>query len=335
MGQVIVVGSVNADYTVRIGHLPQPGETVTGGRLEILPGGKGGNQAHAAARLGARVTLVAAVGDDATGEQALADLQAAGIDTGGLVRDPGPSGVAVILVDASGENMIAVAPGANERLTAGRVSESLAGRVTAGTVLLASLEVPLAAVSAAATAAAGADGAVLVVNPAPGRSLPRDLIDGVILTPNEGELLRLPPPGLSAEAGASGAAGTSGAARTSGAVGTGGDAPVPEENAAVGYLLGAGARAVIVTRGSRGATLFRAGREPADFPAPQVQVVDTVGAGDAFNGALATALAAGLPMETAVAAAVQAGAAACTGRGARQALPRAADIPALSTAGLA
>ena len=89
MGQVIVVGSVNADYTVRIGHLPLPGETVTGGRLEILPGGKGGNQAHAAARLGARVTLVAAVGDDATGEQARADLVADGIDTSGLISEPG------------------------------------------------------------------------------------------------------------------------------------------------------------------------------------------------------------------------------------------------------
>ena len=310
MGQVIVVGSVNADYTVRIGHLPLPGETVTGGRLEILPGGKGGNQAHAAARLGARVTLVAAVGDDATGEQARADLVADGIDTSGLISEPGPSGVAVILVDAAGENMIAVAPGANERLTAGRVSELLADRVAAGTVILASLEVPLAAVSAAAAAAAAADGAVLVVNPAPGQALPPDLVDGVILTPNEGELRRLPP------------AGDDGTAE-------------PDEDAAVACLLGAGARAVIVTRGSRGATLFRSGREPASFPAPRVEVVDTVGAGDAFNGALATALAAGLPLDTAVTAAVQAGAAACTGQGARQALPRAGDIPALRAAGLA
>jgi ribokinase len=298
LGQVIVVGSVNADYTVRIGHLPRPGETVTGGRLEILPGGKGGNQAHAAARLGATVTLVAALGDDATGEQARADLIVDGIDTSGLVLDTGPSGVAVILVDAAGENMIAVAPGANERLTAGRVTELLAGRVTAGTVILASLEVPLAAVSAAAAAAAAVPGAVLVVNPAPGQALPPDLVDGVILTPNEGELLRLS------------AAGN-------------------DQDAAVAYLLGAGARALIVTRGSRGATLIRPDREPADFPAPHVEVVDTVGAGDAFNGALATALAAELPLETAVTAAVQAGAAACTGQGARQALPRAGDIPAL------
>lgn len=305
MGQVIVVGSVNADYTVRIGHLPRPGETVTGGRLEILPGGKGGNQAHAAARLGATVTLVAALGDDATGEQARADLVADGIDTSGLVLDTGPSGVAVILIDAAGENMIAVAPGANQRLTADRVTEVLADRVTADTVILASLEVPLAAVCAAAAAAAQT-GAVLVVNPAPGQTLPPDLVDGVILTPNEGELLRLPPAGTGPD-------GESG----------------PDEDAAAAYLLGAGARALIVTRGSRGATLLRPGREPADFPAPHVQVVDTVGAGDAFNGALATALAAGLPLETAVTAAVQAGAAACTGQGARQALPRAADIPAL------
>ena len=153
--------------------------------MEILPGGKGGNQAHAAARLGARVTLVAAVGDDATGEQARADLVADGIH-GGLIREPGPSGVAVILVDAAGENMIAVAPGANERLTAGRVTELLAGRVAAGTVILASLEVPLAAVSAAAAAAARVDGAVLVVNPAPGQALPPDLVDGVLPDPERG-----------------------------------------------------------------------------------------------------------------------------------------------------
>lgn len=309
MGQVIVVGSVNADYAVRVGHLPKPGETVTGGRLEILPGGKGANQATAAARLGARVTLVAAVGRDPAGDQAVADLMAEGIDTAGLLRCEAPSGVAVILVDAAGENMIAVAPGANEYLTAAVASRALAERVGDGTVLLASLEIPLAAVSAAAAAAARAGGAVLIVNPAPGRALPPELVRDVILTPNEGELLRLPPAGA----------------------GPGGAAPddPPDEAAAVAWLLDAGARAVIVTRGGRGATMFRPGRPAADFPAPRVQVVDTVGAGDAFNGALATALAAALPLETAVTAAVQAGAAACTGAGARQALPRAGDIAAL------
>jgi ribokinase len=309
VGQVIVVGSVNADYAVRVGHLPQPGETVTGGRLEILPGGKGANQATAAARLGAQVTLVAAVGRDAAGDQAMADLLAEGIDAAGLLRCDAPSGVAVILVDAAGENMIAVAPGANERLTAAVTEQALTDRVSAGTVLLASLEVPLEAVSAAAAAAERADGAVLIVNPAPGRALPPELVRGVILTPNEGELLRLPQADVS-----SGGPGQDGR---------------PDEAAAVAHLLAAEARAVIVTRGGRGATMFRPGEAPADFPAPAVDVVDTVGAGDAFNGALATALAAALPLEIAVTAAVEAGAAACTGAGARQALPRAGDIAAL------
>jgi ribokinase len=304
VGQVIVIGSVNTDYSVRIGRLPRPGETVTGGRLEILPGGKGANQAHAAARLGAGVTLVAAIGTDAAGESALADLAGAGIDTGALVRSGAPSGFAMILVDAAGENMIAVAPGANEQLAAAQVTERLAGRLTAGTVVLASLEVPLAAVLAAAAAAAAA-GAVLIVNPAPGQLLPPQLLPGAIVTPNEGEILLVAPDGPDDADDAAG------------------------EAAAVAYLLGCGAQAVIITRGSRGATIFRDGRDPVDVAAPVVDVVDTVGAGDAFNGALATALAAQLPLETAVAAAVQAGAAACTGAGARQALPRASDIPLL------
>jgi ribokinase len=302
LGQVIVVGSVNADYSVRLPALPQPGETVTGGRLQILPGGKGANQAHAAARLGAAVVLVAAVGTDAAGDGARADLAADGIDISCLVRCEGPSGVAVILVDAAGENMIAVAPGANDRLTAAAVTGLLAGRVDAGSVLLASLEVPLEAVDAAA-AAAEAAGATLVINPAPGRLLPPGLLRGTILTPNEGELLKLAPASAAGD--------------------------LPGEQAAVAFLMESGARAVIVTRGSRGATLLRPGREPADFPAPSVEVVDTVGAGDAFNGALVTGLAAALPLDLAVAAAVEAGAAACTGPGARQALPRAGDIALL------
>jgi ribokinase len=297
VGHVIVVGSVNADYVMRVGHLPAPGETVTGGRLEILPGGKGANQAHAAARLGATVLLVAAVGSDAAGDSARADLAADGIDDSGLFRCDEPTGVAAILVDAAGENVIAVAPGANDCLTGEVAGERLAHRVDAGTVILASLEIPLTAVVAAGTAAAAA-GATLVINPAPGRILPPDLLRGTILTPNDGEILLLTPAG-------------------------------PDEAAAVAYLLAGGVRAVIVTRGGRGATVFRPDQEPVDVPAPRVEVVDTVGAGDAFNGALVTALAGGLPLEPAVAAAVQAGALACTGAGARQALPRAADIPQL------
>ncbi|HEY1641969.1 MAG TPA: PfkB family carbohydrate kinase [Streptosporangiaceae bacterium] len=187
MGQVIVVGSVNTDYSVRISHLPRPGETVTGGRLEILPGGKGANQAHAAARLGAAITLIAAVGTDAAGDSARRDLAGAGIDITALMRSSAPSGFAMILVDSAGENMIAVAPGANEQLSAAAVRERLATRLTAGTVVLASLEVPLAAVAAAAGAAADA-GASMVINPAPGQVLPAAMLRGAIVTPNEGEI---------------------------------------------------------------------------------------------------------------------------------------------------
>lgn len=332
MGQVIVVGSVNTDYSMRIGHLPRPGETVTGGQLEILPGGKGANQAHAAARLGAAVTLIAAVGTDVAGDSARRDLAGAGIDISALVRSGAPSGFAMILVDAAGENMIAVAPGANEQLTAAAVREQLAARLTASTVVLASLEVPLAAVTAAAGAAAGA-GASMVINPAPGQLLPAGMLSGAIVTPNEGEILRVSPPGPEAAVAGTAAAGTAGTAPapTGAATRAAATGPSrPDENTAVAYLLGAGAQAVIITRGSRGASVFRAGQSRLDVAAPQVEVVDTVGAGDAFNGALATALAAGLALETAVAVAVQAGAAACTGAGARQALPCAADIPLLS-----
>jgi ribokinase len=317
LGHVIVVGSVNADYAVRIAQLPLPGETVTGGRLEILPGGKGANQAHAAARLGASVLLVAAVGTDPTGDEARTDLAAAGVDTSCLLRSDAPSGVAVILVDSAGENMIAVAPGANDRLTGAAVTERLADRIDAQTVVLASLEIPLAAVAAAADCAARA-GAVLVINPAPGRILPPELLRGAILTPNEGEILRVAPAAPD---------GSPPDGRQPGS--TAPDSTAPTEGTAVAYLLHAGARAVVVTRGERGATLFRDGQPAVQVPAPHVDVVDTVGAGDAFNGALVTALAAALPLETAVAAAVAAGAAACTGAGARAALPRAADIAEL------
>jgi ribokinase len=294
---VAVVGAVNADYIVRVERLPQPGETVTGGRLSVRPGGKGANQAHAAARLGAEVLLVASVGADTPAAGERAALAADGVDTSGLADSSDPTGVAVVLVDAAGENAIAVAPGANEQLTAGAVTARLRGWLDPASVVLCSLEVPVAAVLAAAEAAAAA-GALTVVNPAPAVPLPPALVRGSVLTPNEGELRRLVP-------------------------GAGG------EDAAVARLLGCGARAVVVTRGSRGASIYRTAQPPVAVAAPAVRVVDTVGAGDAFNGALAWSLACGAPIEAAVAAATAAGAAACTGTGARDALPTPAALAAL------
>ena len=295
--RVAVVGAVNADYIVRVERLPQPGETVTGGRLSVRPGGKGANQAHAAARLGAEVLLVASVGTDTAAGDERAALAADGVDTSGLADSGDPTGVAVVLVDAAGENAIAVAPGANEQLTAGAVTERLRGWLDSASVVLCSLEVPLAAAIAGAEAAVAA-GALAVVNPAPALPLPPALVRGAVLTPNEGELRRLVP----------GAAG---------------------EDAAVSELLRCGARAVVVTRGSRGASVFRSAQPPAAVAAPAVRVVDTVGAGDAFNGALAWSLACGAPLGAAVAAATAAGAAACTGTGARDALPTPAALAAL------
>jgi ribokinase len=297
VGRVVVVGSVNADYVVRVGHLPRPGETVGGGVLSVLQGGKGANQAHAAARLGAAAVLVAAVGTDAAAEAERAALERDGADTSELVTCDGPSGVAVILVDEAGENMIAVAPGANQRLSAELVARRLPPLLDARSVVLAGLEVPLAAVAAAA-AAGRAAGATVVINPAPGRALPPDVLAGVILTPNEGEI-RLAAPGAA------------------------------DEVAAIAAVLDAGTRAVVVTRGGRGATLHRAGQAVVTVPAPQVTVADTVGAGDAFNGALAAALSDGMTLPAGVELAVAAGAAACTGQGARAALPTRADLAAL------
>ena len=297
MPRVAVIGAVNADYIVRVGRLPQPGETVTGGRLSIRPGGKGANQAHAAARLGADVLLVASVGTDRAADDERAALAADGIDTSGLAACEGPTGLAVVLVDAAGENAIAVAGAANDRLVAATVAERLGGWLDAGSVLLCSLEIPLAAAVAAAGAAAAA-GALPVINPAPARPLPPGLLRGAILTPNEGELRRMVP-------------------------------EAPGEQAAASRLLDRGARAVVVTRGRRGASIYRTAQPPASIGAPAVDVADTVGAGDAFNGALAWSLACGAPVQAAVAAATAAGAAACTGTGARDALPGPADLAAL------
>jgi ribokinase len=295
--RVAVIGAVYAYNIVRVHRLPQPGETVTGGRLSIRPGGKGANQAHAAARLGADVLLLASVGTDGAADDERAALAADGVGTGGLTAWAGPTGLAVVLVDAAGENAIAVAGAANDQLDPATVAERLGGWLDAGSVLLCSLEIPLAAAVAGAGVAAAA-GALPVINPAPARPLPPELLRGAILTPNEGELGRMVP-------GADG------------------------EQAAVSRLLDCGARAVVVTRGRRGASVFAPAHPPVTIGAPSVEVVDTVGAGDAFNGALAWSLACGAPLPAAVTAATAAGAAACTGTGARDALPTPAALVAL------
>ena len=279
--RVVVVGSANVDLVWHGARLPAPGETVTDGEFLQVLGGKGANQAAAAAALGADVHFVGCVGDDHHGEQVRADLEARGIDCRELAVAAGTAtGVALITVDANGENAIAVAPGANRLLTA-----NVAPRVIrAGDVVLCSLEIPVETVLAAVDAA-NAAGAVAIVNPAPPRAAPT----GALLTPNEHECAHL---------------------------------------GGVERLLES-APAVIVTRGAAGAVLHRPGRAPVEQPPFATRAVDTTGAGDAFNGALAWALAAGEPVERALTAACAAGALATRAVGARSALASATEVEAL------
>lgn len=270
------------DLVVRIPTLPLPGETVAGGVFARTLGGKGANQAAAAAKLGARVWLVGLTGEDDFGREARADLEAHGVDISTLGRSPQPTGIAAIMVDDSGENVIAVASGANHDLSGDLVAERLIEVPANDAVLLASLEVPDDAIEAAA-AVAVERGWTFVLNPAPARSLAPDLLARCdVLTPNE---------------------------RESRALGS------------VEALLAGGAGAVVVTRGANGADLFRAGEEAPHWDAVPIGVVDATGAGDAFNGALAWSLSEGRDLDDSVRLAVAAGSLACRALGARAGLP--------------
>ncbi|MFO0798522.1 MAG: ribokinase [Gemmataceae bacterium] len=303
---VVVVGSVNVDLVVRAGRLPRPGETVGGGTFLKAHGGKGANQAVAAARLGAAVELVARVGADPFGDEALAHFRAEGLRTDHVTRDPAhATGVAVITVDAAGENAIAVAPGANAALTPADVDRAAHGIRNAG-VLVTQLETPLETVRHAVRLAAEA-GVPVVLNPAPApdRPLPADLLRAVaVLTPNETE-----------------------AAALSGV-------PVVDEasarRAAVA-LRESGVRAVVVTLGERGVLIADASGVES-VPAARVRAVDTTAAGDAFTGALARFLAAGLDVRAAARRAGAAAALSVTRVGAQPSLPTAAELSAFEGA---
>ncbi len=266
--EVIVVGSANVDLTVRVGRLPAPGETVTGGTFSRQNGGKGANQAVAAARYGAATRFVGAVGDDLLADEVIDGLRVAGVAAGGVARLPGTAtGVALIVVDDRGENQIAVASGANGLLSAQLVAWALGSIQPAeGSVCLINFEVRDEAVMAAATWA-HEHGLGLVVDPAPARPLPAGLEAlAPILTPNRGEAADL----------------------------TGIDDPV----AAATALQARTGAAVVVTLGARGAiVLDEAGITPV--PALAVESVDATGAGDAFNGILAAELAAGADLRDA------------------------------------
>ncbi len=315
-GRVIVVGSVNVDLVASVDRLPAPGETVTGGTFARHPGGKGGNQATAAARLGAPVLFVGAVGNDPLAAEARASLAAEGIDVGGLTAADAPTGVALILVDAAGENLIAVASGANATVTPEAVADRLARDAPVpGDVVVACNEIPSDAVLVALQAGRSR-GATTVLNPAPAAGLQREHLDVTdVLVPNRGELASLTATGDSASRSAADD-----------------DAVVEMARSLLGSAgadsrVGVGA-AVIVTLGSRGAVVVRGDREPFWIDSPPVTAVDTVGAGDTFVGALAAALAEGRTLDDAARRAVVAASLSTTKRGARGGMPAAPDLEA-------
>ena len=298
--RIVVVGSSNTDMVVKSDRLPGPGETVTGGQFVVAPGGKGANQAVAAARLGARVALVAKVGQDVFGDQAVEGYQREGIDTQWILRDPeNATGVALILVDDAGENLISVASGANHALTPEDVQKA-SEVIRSAAVLMLQLETPIPTVKEAARLAAEA-GAAVILDPAPAPEGPldADLLGHVTyLTPNETEAQRLTGIPVTDEA----------TART-----------------AAQKLLGAGARCVIVTLGAKGALVASAaGAEMV--PGHPVEARDSTAAGDAFNGGLAAALAGGLSLQDAVRQATLVGALSVTRLGAQPSLPTADEL---------
>ncbi len=299
--RVTVLGSLNMDISVTVPRLPAPGATVLGSAARFTPGGKGANQAVAAARLGAGVRMAGCVGDDDFGRQLLAALREENIDTGDLRTAPGvPTGLAMISVDPAGENLITVAPGANHEVGAREVA---AAATSPADVLVICAEIPVPAIRAA-LARARAVRCVLNLAPAPpeAAAVVADGVDWLVVNETEAAaVLGRKIEGLAAAA------------------------------AAAAGLLAAGARHAVVTAGAHGAALA-----PGTGPdgAPQaieafgVEAVDTVGAGDTFVGALAVALAAGVPPAEAVRAAAAAAATAATRHGAQAGMPRPADIRA-------
>jgi ribokinase len=300
MKKILVVGSSNTDMVIRVSRIPKPGETVLGGEFTMAPGGKGANQAVAAARAGGHVTFVARVGDDVFGERAIANFQADGIETRFVIRTPdAPSGIALINVDGRGENSISVASGANACLSAGDIERADEAFAAADIVLL-QLETPMETVRAAAIRARDR-GVPVILNPAPARPLDDDLLRLIaVLTPNEHEAEFLTGIPVRDESGA--------------------------REAAV-RLRARGVVAVVITLGERGA--FASSPEFEGLvPAFKADPVDTTAAGDVFNGALAVALAENEPIKESLHFASAAAALSVTRPGAQPSAPTRAEIGA-------
>jgi ribokinase len=288
MAKILVVGSINMDLVVRVPHSPKPGETVLGGDFETFPGGKGANQAVAAARMGGEVTMVGRVGNDDFGNTLIQGLVEDKIKTTHVIKDSkARTGVAMISVAADGENMIVVASGANTNVSVEDVGNTRT-LMRETDLLLVQLECPLETVTAAIELAK-AYGVPVVLNPAPAQPLPKSLLKNVdYLTPNQNELLILT-----------------------------GEANL---NDGIEKIQKWGLKNLIITLGANGARVISEGIDQ-HMPAHEITAVDTTAAGDAFNGALAVAIAEGKPLLEAVSYGMAAGALASTKRGAQPSLP--------------
>lgn len=297
--RIVVLGSLNADLVVSVPRLPRPAETVLGDRLRTYPGGKGANQAVAAARLGGSVCMVGRVGQDAFADLLLQSLAADGVDTAAVERDADePTGVALIVVEQGGQNLIAVAPGANARVGAREVDRA-ADRLNSGSILLLELEVPVPTVEQAVVAA-HQRGSRVILNAAPASSvLPETLLRQVdVLIVNEVEAATL----------------------------FGCSVGSIEEAAGAGRAaLDRGSGAAIITLGAAGAVVVEPGGVTRIEPY-RVVAIDATAAGDAFVGALALSLVRGADLVTAARLAAAAGAAAVTRPGAQSSLPTRADL---------
>jgi ribokinase len=302
MKRIVVLGSLNIDLVVAVERLPLPGETLNGGDLALFEGGKGANQACVAGRLGGRATMIGQTGADAFGARLSGALGAAGVDTSGIGAADRPTGSASIYVQPDGENAIVISPGANATLTPEMARERLRAAAPYD-FLLAQLEIPMASILAAFEEAKRA-GAVTILDPAPVRPLPPELIPLIdFLTPNQSE-----------------------AAALLNAPWTVRD--FDDAGAAAAALLRAGYRAVVLKLGDLGCYIASGDMRIA-IPAFKVRAVDTTGAGDAFNGAFAIALAEGASLEEAGRFANAAAAISVTRPGAQNSAPARAEVEAM------
>lgn len=297
MKKIVVVGSANTDMVVKAAKLPLPGETLLGGTFFMNAGGKGANQAVAAARLGGNVTLVAKVGNDIFGKQTIEGLQKENIDTDFVFTDDtAPSGIALIMVNEEGENCIVVAPGANANLLPADIET--VNTINEAAIILMQLEIPLATIEAVAIMAKATNQQV-IINPAPAQPLSDELLNGLFLiTPNETEATLLTGVTVTNQATASKAA---------------------------DIFLNKGVQNVIITLGKQGA-YFKNRNEQFKVAAPVVQAKDTTAAGDTFSGALTVALTENMDWQQAIQFAVTAASISVTRLGAQASVPFRSEI---------